>query len=89
MNIEHVKRLQNLLKWIKDTVGVSANLEINTWQHKHNDDLTHEYRIWIDGLFNQSAKDSDMLIALIPYIKGLCQKSKIMENQKQLQGVAA
>jgi hypothetical protein len=72
MNIEHITELKQLVTWVKDTLNVSANLEVSFWHHKHNEAQDTEYKLWISDTFSQSTKDSDMLIALIPYIKNLC-----------------
>lgn len=88
MNIKHVEQLRAFAKWAKETTDKSANFEINIWNHKSGTESI-EYRLWIEDIINQSTKDSAMLIALIPYMQGLCTKHKIKENHKTLQEVAA
>jgi hypothetical protein len=72
MNVKHITELQDLITWAKETLNVSANLEISFWHHSHNEAQDAEYKLWIKDTFSQSTKDSEMLIALIPYIKNLC-----------------
>lgn len=89
MNVNHINQIKDLIHFAKETTGKSAHFEISMWSHSFKDEQTAEYRVWIEDLFNQSSKETDMLIALIPYIKNLCVKNAIKANNSKLKELAA
>ena len=89
MKISKIETIKNFIANLRDETGITANFEVNMWARDDKTDISTDYKIWIKDVFYQTTSDIDMLITLIPYMKKICVKNKVVENNATLKELAA
>jgi hypothetical protein len=73
---EQINKMRELANWARKETNKSSNFEINFWFHQITHEECIEYRLWIDGLINESTNCLDEIVSLIPQFKQLCEQNR-------------
>ena len=74
MHQEKIRKLRELIQWVRETTGKTANLTVDFWAFSCHaaDHETIEYTFYVEGGFTKKFQDIDYLLKVIPDIKQYC-----------------